>query len=595
METVSVPKSQAENIFKFSEPLPITSPSVDSQNLAKNEGFYKFSQPLDVLSGKFIIGAPTSLGPPPVNNNTLTSFGSQFKRSRKEWECNVCMVYNAPELENCVACKAPRKPSTLFLDSSFGQQFKKSADKWECETCMIQNTQLKTQCIACETPRSGSCKSEIDEGFKTLASQQKASKWECSACMTQNDNNCFKCVCCEQGKPGLIKKPEETKQSPALSRFTFGFGNGTNGPTENDLRKVTTGETAQKSITEFGFANTNRTPSDAGFKELASQQKASKWECTVCLTQNENKRDNCVCCGQQKPGQEAKEKLSRVPVTPAFTFGFGNVNNVEKTTALQQSGFQFGVKRSETMPWECGTCLVRNKPESTKCVCCESVRQNDSKIKTPTCTIFKDTETTKFKFGFGSSNTTPVVTDFKSLASQQKASKWECSTCMTQNDTNKVKCVCCEEAKPRAERNSGKTKPLETTTNFRFGFFPETKASTERQLTKELDCKISQLKKSATEANDEKQLKFGVTSNTHADEKFKALAAQQKASKWECDACMTQNDSTLVKCACCEQVKPGEKIEVKTPLLNEIAAPKFRFGFGDGNDAPTEEELRKKL
>lgn len=30
-------------------------------------------------------------------------------------------------------------------------------------------------------------------------------------------------------------------------------------------------------------------------------------------------------------------------------------------------------------------------------------------------------------------------------------------------------------------------------------------------------------------------------------------------------------------------------------LANEVPAPKFRFGFGNGNDAPTEEELRKKV
>lgn len=273
MEVVSVPKSQAGSVFKFSEPLPIINSSVDSKNVAKNEGFYKFSQPLDVLSGKSIAGAATSLDTLPVNKSTLTGFGNQFKRSRKEWECNICMVYNTPELENCVACKAPRKATPLSFDSSFGQQFKKSADKWECETCMIQNAQEKTKCIACEMPRRGSCKSEVDEGFKTLASQQKASKWECSACMTQNDNNCFKCVCCEQAKPGHTKKPEETTQSPAVSGFTFGFGNG---PTENDLRKASTSETAQKPVTEFkfGFANTNATPSDEGFKSLASQQKA---------------------------------------------------------------------------------------------------------------------------------------------------------------------------------------------------------------------------------------------------------------------------------------------------------------------------------
>lgn len=718
METVSVSKSQPGCVFKFSVPLQIKDLSTKFEKSAtKNKEFFIFSLPLDISSNESVNSSPLE------KSSMLTACESQNKRSRMDWECSVCMIFNTPELKKCAACETPRNTASSSTDSLFGHQFKKSTGKWECETCMILNTQEKTKCIACETPRKTGSNSESDEAFKMLASQQKASKWECSTCMTQNDGNHIKCECCEQKKPGHTKKSEET-QSLAVSKFSFGFGNGTNGPTENELRKALTLETKEKSEPQFkfglanlnstpsdigfkalaskqkaskwecstcmtqndincikcvcceqekpghtknseetqskpgtklsfgfgngttgptekelrkalnvdttgkpqtqfkfGFSNVTATPSDIGFKTLASQQKASKWECSTCMVQNDNNSDKCICCEQQKSDQKNEEKLATVSTSPAFRFGFGNITNAEKSM-ISQIDFQFGYNWVNSATWDCATCLVRNKVDVTKCVCCESVRPCHSKennfINPPKCSIpdGSETPTSKFKFGFSNANTTPADADFKALASQQRASKWECSSCMAQNDLDKSKCVCCEEPRPGtviSESNgntntSGNTKTLQTgpTTNFRFGFFTETKASAEKELTKQLNSKefdfktlaaqqrsakwecsmcmtqndmdttkcvcceevksgekSSELKRKAPtftpDVAESRKFKFGFTPNTNADLGFKVLADQQKASKWECDACMTHNDNTLLKCACCEQIKPGKK------------------------------------
>lgn len=47
--------------------------------------------------------------------------------------------------------------------------------------------------------------------------------------------------------------------------------------------------------------------------------------------------------------------------------------------------------------------------------------------------------------------TKPIVDNlFKNLAAQQK-SMWECDDCMTRNDMEKTKCMCCEKARVTAD------------------------------------------------------------------------------------------------------------------------------------------------
>lgn len=108
---------------------------------------------------------------------------------------------------------------------------------------------------------------------------------------------------------------------------------------------------------------------------------------------------------------------------------------------------------------------------------------------------------------------------FKNLAAQQKKTQWECESCCVSNDPNVDECACCGEVKP----GSNKPKPSAALSSFTFGM-PATSNSTPAPVK---------------------------------DDLFKTLAAQQKKSQWECDACLTRNDAGKDTCACCETKRAG--------------------------------------
>ncbi|XP_058815773.1 nuclear pore complex protein Nup153 isoform X2 [Topomyia yanbarensis] len=193
------------------------------------------------------------------------------------------------------------------------------------------------------------------------------------------------------------------------------------------------------------------------------------------------------------------------------------------TPVTTTASFGNAFKLTGSDKWECDTCMVRNDPDKTKCVACETPKPGakTAAIETP-------------KSGFAlvtASKSAPVTSDsgFKALVAQQSA-KWECSDCMTRNDADKIKCVCCEKLKPGSATavTSAATVPAAVKSMFT----------------------------------------MPVTSTT-SDKGFKALAAQQSSNKWECSACLTRNEASRSKCACCEQAKPGS-----TP----VDAPSFSFG-----------------
>ncbi|XP_053691171.1 nuclear pore complex protein Nup153 isoform X2 [Sabethes cyaneus] len=108
-------------------------------------------------------------------------------------------------------------------------------------------------------------------------------------------------------------------------------------------------------------------------------------------------------------------------------------------TSSPASGFGNAFKLTGSNKWECDACMVRNDPEKMKCVACETPKPGAQPAAVATAVAV------------GQSKSAPaaVVADsgFKALAAQQSA-KWECSTCMTRNDTTLSKCACCEQAKP---------------------------------------------------------------------------------------------------------------------------------------------------
>uniref|UniRef100_A0A8D8BII3 Nuclear pore complex protein Nup153 n=2 Tax=Culex pipiens TaxID=7175 RepID=A0A8D8BII3_CULPI len=178
------------------------------------------------------------------------------------------------------------------------------------------------------------------------------------------------------------------------------------------------------------------------------------------------------------------------------------------------AGFGNAFKLTGSNKWECDACMVRNDPDKTKCVSCETPKPGAKPAPTPVKPL----------------TAAPKTTDagFKALVAQQSA-RWECSDCMTRNEADKTSCACCSSPKPGAAPAAA--------------------------VASAVPAAIKSM--------------FTMPAAPTSDQGFKSLVAQQAAGKWECSACMTRNEATRSKCACCEQAKPGS-----TPT----DAPSFSFG-----------------
>ncbi|KAM7346648.1 nucleoporin 153 isoform 2-T2 [Cochliomyia hominivorax] len=454
------------NTFKFSEPIPIDVVSTPINSLTKiDKDKYKFSPPLDVIVSsasydnankthntqpkqpQFKEGScldalkkpfsmpPAALKPnitgqePSINNSPKPAigFGNIFKKSSNEWECDACMIRNKSDVNKCVACETPRKQATLINHqpptttasgtSTFGQQFKKSSNEWECDACMIRNKEKVSKCVACDTPRKDASpqtistlqpiKNSFGDAFKP-----KSGTWECQTCMISNKNEANVCIACQTKKPGASSTTSAGSLSTTqTTQFKFGFA-------------------AASTTASNVNANSN---TDAGFKALAAQQKASKWECDACMTRNDANRTKCACCEQPKPGttgEEANNSSSgkfQFGATAAskFSFGFGTGVNAPKEDDLRkqlsnknedttkapattlvptiQGGFQFGINPvTNNNTNENKKDEIDSNKQSTDFKFGVATAADETKVNKPSTTLPTATKS----FVFGSTETT---------------------------------------------------------------------------------------------------------------------------------------------------------------------------------------------
>lgn len=245
-----------------------------------------------------------------------------------------------------------------------------------------------------------------DNLFKNLVAQQKSSTWECDSCFTGNKSEVASCLCCNASKPG----------SEVVSPQSSSFASNTSAPKSDEL-----------------------------FKNLAAQQKKSQWECDDCMTRNDSCKDKCGCCEKARPGSKAVQAA----LAPAATFTFGmpassqsapKSDDLFKNLAAQQ-------KKSQ---WECDDCLSQNDPSKDKCACCDKLKPGAVKSNNFGIQNNSSAAAATPAFSFGMPQATSTFTSdagFKKLVDKQKEC-WACSTCMTQNESSKTKCVCCEQEKP---------------------------------------------------------------------------------------------------------------------------------------------------
>uniref|UniRef100_A0A1A9ZB95 Nuclear pore complex protein Nup153 n=1 Tax=Glossina pallidipes TaxID=7398 RepID=A0A1A9ZB95_GLOPL len=343
-------KSENMKHYKFSSPIYLhqSSKSINCSGSLDNKigTQLKCGSVLEALTKESLISAKTKeQTSETTTGSTFKSFGFQFKKSDHEWECSVCMVRNKLEAVKCVACETTKKvekqqtspndnANLSLISSSFGSQFKKNPGEWECEVCMIRNKQESNKCIACETSRKGSSSTSIlvaDKGCGDMF-KFKSHAWECSKCLVTNNIEADYCIACQNKKPGKIDNVVISSGSVApASSFKFGFA----AAKSIDINCTTTiTSNICTSVTE-----------DSGFKLLAAQQRASKWECETCATRNDISRIKCVCCEQPKPGSNFADACTNN--AQKFTFGatadkcpldFLSASNVSKDgTELKQT------------------------------------------------------------------------------------------------------------------------------------------------------------------------------------------------------------------------------------------------------------------
>lgn len=166
-------------------------------------------------------------------------------------------------------------------------------------------------------------------GFKLRSTP--AGVWTCSVCTCQSPSSAAECTVCDSPKPGA--SPSIT--SPSL-------------PIQPDKSKDT------KIIN--GTANASRGGFDWAAAGMAKPVIPSDvWTCSTCGIQNSLDKQKCMAC-------EAASPQSSQPVSP-------------KTPVASFDWAAAGLKQKDSRDtWTCGTCMVTNDKDKTKCIACEESR-----------------------------------------------------------------------------------------------------------------------------------------------------------------------------------------------------------------------------
>nr|CAB3265426.1 ZF(RBZ)-2 zinc finger protein [Phallusia mammillata] len=302
-------------------------------------------------------------------------------------------------------------------------------NKWECGTCMLMNTMDKECCVACQSSKP---QKNSSTGFPS--SLLAADKWQCTVCLLMNKDTADKCVACQSPK---------LKEKPMLSTL-FKTDDKWDCPVcmvknKKDVATCIACETAQPGSKPEVFA-----------KKLSTE----KWECNCCMLRVDADKTTCPACQTPKTGSTTSVSSNELknPLPKSIVDISGNRGG-EK--------FSFGVKKqpSSIEKWECGTCLLWNKPSCDTCPACQTPKpslqssQSDKKQLKPSS---------------GENNTGKSFSEF----APARKSKWECNVCLVHNSIEKKNCIACQSPRPGM---SNEEKPSQfsfgktSTSLFKFG------------------------------------------------------------------------------------------------------------------------------
>ncbi|XP_035664875.1 nuclear pore complex protein Nup153-like isoform X1 [Branchiostoma floridae] len=308
---------------------------------------------------------------------------------------------------------------------SLGDQFKKPSGGWDCDTCMVQNTAAASRCVACDTPKPGS------QPKLTVPTTVPPVSFGTDAAPKTNG---FKLGTTAEGGSANsgFKFGSGSAVNSTSSGFTFGSSSASTAASEQDSNTL---GGLKKGTTDF--VSTNANTQDASKSIWSKAASGNKWTCDTCLVENKNESTKCAACESPKPGSESKTAAS----TPAVNFG---TSSAFKSTSSSSGSLLAAANNGQK--WECQTCLVYNTDDKTKCAACETPKPGSQNKSTPAVGA---SGSGGFSLGTNSSGLAAAI------SAQQ--SKWECETCMVQNDKDATKCLACETPKPGSAQSSSGT------------------------------------------------------------------------------------------------------------------------------------------
>uniref|UniRef100_S4RBZ6 Nuclear pore complex protein Nup153 n=1 Tax=Petromyzon marinus TaxID=7757 RepID=S4RBZ6_PETMA len=176
-------------------------------------------------------------------------------------------------------------------------------------------------------------------------------------------------------------------------------------------------------------------PTASGFGDRFRPPEGS-WECNACMVQNQASHVTCVACQASKPAPKRATAPSSIPAANAKPPQVAGPSLAEQFAAPPGS-------------WDCDTCMVSNRGESSRCVACDTPRANLAPKRSalappPSSSSSSSAASTFFSTGV---STAPASTTLASLFVRPEGA-WDCDVCMVQNKAGSGSCVACQTAKP---------------------------------------------------------------------------------------------------------------------------------------------------
>ncbi|XP_018415127.1 PREDICTED: nuclear pore complex protein Nup153 [Nanorana parkeri] len=168
----------------------------------------------------------------------------------------------------------------------------------------------------------------------------------------------------------------------------------------------------------------------------SSKQALGIWYCDCCLVENKASDSKCVCCSTVK---DQATEVTKQPTTLAPTTAFKNTSPLK---CVQGFGDMF---KAAPGTWDCDTCLVQNKSESSKCVACASPKPGTG-AKDPLL-VLPTTKPDMLVAPPDNGLTLSPSLKFEELA-RKPIGSWECTVCCVQNKAEDSSCVACTSPKP---------------------------------------------------------------------------------------------------------------------------------------------------